>query len=88
MRLAWLGARLSGASASNWSRAPAACRALLGLFDLIYAHDLETREFLEAHGAQVTGQLEHIRACHRVQGTCSTESHSRPWDAATATASE
>jgi 3-deoxy-D-manno-octulosonic-acid transferase len=57
-RLALLGARISAGSASDWSRAAAAAHALLGLFDVIYAQDLETREFIEANGALVSGQLE------------------------------
>ena len=57
-RLALLGARISARSASGWARAPAAARALFALFDLIYAQDLETRGFIEAHGAHVAGQLD------------------------------
>ena len=56
--LALLGARVSARSASGWARAPAAARALLGLFDVIYAQDLETRAFIETHGAHVDGQLD------------------------------
>ena len=57
-RLALLGARISARSASGWARAPGAARALLALFDVIYAQDLETRDFLEAQGAHVAGQLD------------------------------
>ena len=57
-RLALLGARISARSASGWRRAPAAVRAMLALFDLIYTQDLETRAFIESHGAQVSGQLD------------------------------
>jgi 3-deoxy-D-manno-octulosonic-acid transferase len=57
-RLALLGARVSSGSASGWRRAPAAARALLGLFNVIYAQDLRTRAFLEAQGAVVSGQLD------------------------------
>ena len=57
-KLALLGARISTDSASGWTRAPAAARALLGLFEVIYAQDLETRAFIEAHGAHVSGQLD------------------------------
>jgi 3-deoxy-D-manno-octulosonic-acid transferase len=57
-RLALIGARISARSASGWARAPAAAGALLGLFDLIYAQDLETRAWIEAHGAHVSGQLD------------------------------
>lgn len=56
--LALLGARISADSASGWSRAPAAAEALLSLFALIYAQDLETRAFIEEHGAHVSGQLD------------------------------
>ena len=57
-RLALIGARISARSASGWARAPAAVHALLGVFDVIYAQDLETRAFIEAHGAHVDGQLD------------------------------
>ena len=57
-RLALLGARISARSASAWARAPAAARALFALFDLIYAQDLDTRAFIEAHGARVSGRLQ------------------------------
>ena len=57
-KLALMGARVSAKSASGWARAPAAARALLGLYDLIYAQDLETRAWIEAHGAHVSGQLD------------------------------
>ena len=57
-KLALIGARVSARSAAGWARAPAAARVLLGLFDLIYAQDLETRAWIEAHGAHVSGQLD------------------------------
>ena len=57
-RLALIGARVSATSASGWAKAPAAARALLGKFDLVYAQDLETRAWIEAHGAHVDGQLD------------------------------
>ena len=57
-RLVLLGARISARSVSGWSRAPAAARAVLGLFDLIYAQDLDTRAFIVANGARVSGQLD------------------------------
>jgi 3-deoxy-D-manno-octulosonic-acid transferase len=57
-KLALIGARISARSASGWARAPAAARALLGLFDLIYAQNPETRAFIEAQGAHVDGQLD------------------------------
>lgn len=57
-RLALLGARISTGSAAGWGRAPGAVEALLSLFDLIYAQDLETRAFIEEHGVHVSGQLD------------------------------
>ena len=57
-RLALIGARVSARSASGWARAPDAARAMLGLFEVIYAQDLETRAWIEAHGAHVSGQLD------------------------------
>ena len=57
-RLALVGARISARSASGWARAPAAASALLGLFDVIYAQDLETRAWIESHGVHVAGQLD------------------------------
>ena len=57
-RLALLGARVSARSAAGWRRAPNAARALLGLFEVIYAQDLETRVWIEAQGAQVDGCLD------------------------------
>lgn len=58
IKLALIGARVSARSASGWARAPAAARALLGAFDLIYAQDLETRGWIESLGARVSGQLD------------------------------
>ena len=57
-RLALLGARISARSVSGWSGAPAAARAVLSLFDLIYAQDLDTSAFIEANGARVSGWLD------------------------------
>ena len=57
-KLALLGARISADSTSGWRRAPAAARALLSLFEVIYAQDLETRAFIEEHGVHVSGQLD------------------------------
>jgi 3-deoxy-D-manno-octulosonic-acid transferase len=62
VRLALLGARISEASARRWDRAPAAARAVLGLFDLIWAQDFETRDWIEAHGARVSGRFDLKRA--------------------------
>lgn len=58
VRLVLLGARISENSARAWDRAPAAARSVLGLFDLIYAQDLETRDWVEDHGAEVAGRLD------------------------------
>ena len=57
-RLALIGARVSARSAAGWARAPAAAQAMLASFDLIYAQDLETRAWIEARGAHVSGQLD------------------------------
>ena len=57
-RLALLGARVSARSMAGWRRAPAAAGALLGLFEVIYAQDLETRAWIEAQGAHVDGHLD------------------------------
>ena len=56
--LALLGARISESSARRWRRAPAAASTLLGLFDLIWAQDFETRDWIEAHGATVAGRFD------------------------------
>jgi len=53
-----LGARISEDSARAWSRAPRAARAMLSLFDLIYTHDGETRDWIEALGVRVAGKLD------------------------------
>ena len=57
-RLALLGARVSEASRRSWGRSPQAAAALLALFDLIYAQDFETRDWIEDHGAAVAGRLD------------------------------
>ena len=57
-KLALLGARLSRASRKSWSRSPRAVRALLRMFDLIYAQDSETRDWIEDQGVQVGGRLD------------------------------
>jgi 3-deoxy-D-manno-octulosonic-acid transferase len=61
-RLALLAARISEASAKAWGRAPAAARAMLGLFDLIYAQDGRTAAWIEGQGAEVAGRLDLKRA--------------------------
>lgn len=58
VRLALLGARISERSATGWDRAGAAAGAVLGLFDLIYAQDIDTRDWIEDHGAEVAGRLD------------------------------
>ncbi len=56
--LALIGARVSARSTAGWDRAPAAARALLAAFEIIYAQDLETRGWIESLGAHVSGQLD------------------------------
>ncbi len=56
-RLALLGARLSERSARRWNRAPKSAGALLRLFDVIYAQDAPTREWIESLGIEVAGRL-------------------------------
>ena len=60
--LVLLGARISEKSAKAWDRTPASARAMLSLFHLIYAQDDETRDWIEDHGAEVTGKLDLKRA--------------------------
>ena len=57
-RLALLGARLSEASRKAWDRAPGAAKAVLSLFELIYAQDEETQSWIVNHGAAVAGRLD------------------------------
>jgi 3-deoxy-D-manno-octulosonic-acid transferase len=57
-RLALLGARISEASARRWERAPAAVRAVLGLFDLVWTQDFETRDWIQARGVEVAGRFD------------------------------
>jgi 3-deoxy-D-manno-octulosonic-acid transferase len=61
-RLVLLGARVSEKSQASWRRSPESVRALLDLFDLIYAQDLETRDWIEDHGIAVAGRLDLKRA--------------------------
>ena len=58
VRLVLLGGRISEKSARAWDRAPATARSMLGLFDAIYAQDLETRDWIEDHGVAVAGRLD------------------------------
>ena len=57
-RLALLGARMSDASRRSWGRSRGAARAMLGLFDLIYAQNDETRDWIEELGVVVAGRLD------------------------------
>ncbi len=57
VKLALLGARVSEDSAQGWDHAPAAIARLLGGFDLILAQDMDTRSWMEGHGASVPGLL-------------------------------
>jgi 3-deoxy-D-manno-octulosonic-acid transferase len=61
-RLALVGARVSASSQEAWSRSPRSVAALLDLFDLIYAQDTETRDWIEDHGIRVAGKLDLKRA--------------------------
>ena len=57
-RLALLGARISTDAAGRWGRAPRSAAALLGLFQLIWAQDARTREWIEDLGVGVGGQFD------------------------------
>jgi 3-deoxy-D-manno-octulosonic-acid transferase len=57
-RLALLDARISARSASGWERLPGAIAAMLGLFELIWAQDGRTRDWVEDQGANVVGQFD------------------------------
>ena len=57
-RLVLMGARISRGSAKAWDRIPRAAQAMLAQFDLIYAHDAETRDWIEDHGVEVSGRLD------------------------------
>ena len=61
-RLALLSARVGVGSARSWEKAPAAAGAVLGLFDLIYAQDGETQDWIESLGVAVAGRLDLKRA--------------------------
>ena len=61
-RLALLSARVGAGSARSWEKAPAAAGAVLGLFDLIYAQDGETQDWIESLGVAVAGRLDLKRA--------------------------
>ena len=62
VRLALLGARISERSARRWRRARTSAAALLAGFDVIYAQDQETRDWIEDLGAEVAGRLDLKRA--------------------------
>jgi len=57
VRLALVSARMTQKSARAWSLRPAAARAVLESFDLIFAQDQATAQRLAKLGAQVTGRL-------------------------------
>jgi 3-deoxy-D-manno-octulosonic-acid transferase len=58
VRLALVGARISAGAAKGWGHAPGSARAILALFDLIWAQDERTRNWIEAHGAAVDGEFD------------------------------
>lgn len=57
VRLALLSARMTAASARNWSRWPASAKALTGAFDLILPQDAGTEERLRSLGATTGPRL-------------------------------
>ncbi len=57
-KLVLMGARISEKSARRWDRRPAAARAVLGLFDLIYPQDFATADWLDEHGVMIAGRLD------------------------------
>ncbi len=57
-RLSLIGARLSEKSARAWARAPTSAKAMLSLFDAIWAQDSFTRETIENLGIEVAGRLD------------------------------
>jgi len=57
-KLVLMGARVSERSARRWDRRPAAARAVLGLFDLVYPQDSVTADWLEDHGIMIAGRLD------------------------------
>lgn len=57
VRLALLSARMTEASARNWTRAPATARTLLGAFDLVLPQDEATEARLDRLGAAVGPRL-------------------------------
>ncbi len=57
-RLALLGARLSEQSRKAWDRAPGAVQSVLKLFELIYAQDEDSQEWMIRHGVAVAGRLD------------------------------
>ena len=56
--LALLGARISATSTRSWDRVPKSARAVLRLFDLIWAQDGRARDWIEGHGVAVEGQFD------------------------------
>ncbi len=57
-RLALLSARFSEHSMKAWDKSPRTAHALLDLFDLIYAQESETRDWIEDQGVAVAGKLD------------------------------
>ena len=57
-RLALLGARVSAGAAKGWDRFPGSAAAMLALFDLIWAQDGRTRDWIEAHRVPVAGEFD------------------------------
>ncbi len=62
VRLALLGARISERSARRWGRARTSAATLLSGFDLIYAQNQDTRDWIEDLGVEVAGRLDLKRA--------------------------
>ena len=56
--LALLGARISAGAARGWDRFPGSAAAMLELFDLVWAQDGRTRDWIEAHGVPVAGEFD------------------------------
>ena len=56
--LALLGARISAGAARGWDRFPGSAVAMLELFDLVWAQDGRTRDWIEAHGVPVAGEFD------------------------------
>ena len=57
-RLALIGARVSSGSVRGWRSFPGSAQAMLRLFDLIWAQDGRTRDWIEGHGVPVSGEFD------------------------------